>query len=449
MTSSVGTPGLCAGFHEGLARESSPTPLASFRIPRWTAVKILFLAHRIPYPPNKGEKIRAYEELQFLAARGHTIDLFCFADSAEEAEGQQALRLLCRHVYVETFPRGSVFSRALAGLWARQPLSVACFRSGTFKAAVRRALDEERYDLIFVYCISVAEYATAAGKTPVVIDFVDADSAKWAQYARYSSFPFSWLYAREARLLSEYERKAARAAQAAVVATPLDAAQLGGGVQLAAEVISNGVSLPPGECASLPEEIRRLQPYAVFTGTMNYRPNVDAVVHFAEEILPRIRERQPELGFMIVGRNPARRVRRLARQPGVIVTGGVDDVRRYLKGAAVSVAPFRIAQGFQNKILEAMAVGLPVVSTSGPARALGLQHGEDLLIADTPGEFSRAVLSVLEDASLRSQLQRAAASVRGRFNWSVNLSRLERLLANVVKGPHAACVAAENHAQVR
>lgn len=396
-------------------------------------MKILFLAHRIPYPPNKGEKIRAFEELRFFAAR-HTVDLFCFADSAEEAAGQEALRPLCRHIHVETLSRLGRLLRAVRGFCLRQPLSVACFASRLFRSAIRRRLAQYRYDLIFVYCSSVTQYATGVKDTPVVIDFVDADSAKWAQYARFSPFPLSWIYSREANWLARYEAKVARASRAAVVATPQEAAQLGGGLRLRVEVISNGVSQPaPAEGIGQREDICRLRPYVVFVGTMDYRPNVDAVVYFAEQILPRIRQSHPELRFMIVGRNPARRVRELTRKPGVVVTGNVADVSPYLHGATAAVAPFRIFQGLQNKILEALAAGVPVVSTSGPASALGLRHMESLLVADTPDEFARAVTSLLADSGLRRRLAGAAAIVRERFDWQTSLSRLERLLEEVAQ----------------
>src|SRR5262249_9789420 len=146
---------------------------------------------------------------------------------------------------------------------------------------------------------------------------------------------------------------------------------LGGGQELPVEVISNGVEIPRAQPEALPAEIKGLQPYLVFIGTMSYLPNVDAVEHFAEDILPRVRERYPEMKFVVVGRDPVRRVCRLARKPGVIVTGTVPSVETYLAGSSAVVAPFRIAHGIQNKLLEALAMGKPVISTPGPAAAIG------------------------------------------------------------------------------
>ncbi len=397
-------------------------------------MKILFLAHRIPYPPNKGEKIRAYHELEYLGAR-HTVDLFCFADSPEEARGHQALAPFCRRIYVHTLSRWKAMWRAARASWKGEPFSLGYFHSAEFQSAVRKAVAEDRYDSIFVYCSAMGQYVPQPCPCPAVIDFVDVDSAKWAQYASASNFPFSWVYAREAHCLAEYEKKLVRAFSASVVATAQEAAQLAGEHPLHVTVVRNGVRLrQDAEVPRIPEELRALQPYVVFVGTMDYRPNVDAVTYFVEQILPAIHGKHPELRFLIVGHRPARQVRRLGRRPGVIVTGVVPDIFSYLQGAVAAVAPFRISQGVQNKILEALATGLPVVSTSRPAKAVDARHAETLLIADTPKDFAEAVIALLEDPLLRSRLQAGAALVREQFDWDTNLRRLEQLLESVVGG---------------
>jgi glycosyltransferase involved in cell wall biosynthesis len=166
----------------------------------------------------------------------------------------------------------------------------------------------------------------------------------------------------------------------------------------------------------------------LFLGTMDYLPNVDAVEYFAENIFPKVRESYPKFTFVVAGRDPSRRVRRLGKLPGVVVTGTVPDVEIYLSGAAVVVAPFRIARGIQSKLLQALAAGKPVVSTSGPAAAIGARHGDTLLIADTPNEFAHALLALLSDHELYARLSNGAGFVRRNFDWMQNLSRLEQLL---------------------
>jgi polysaccharide biosynthesis protein PslH len=390
-------------------------------------MRILFLAHRIPYPPDKGEKIRAFHELKFLGAR-HSVDLFCFADSEAEASQQIALKTHCRRMYVEIRSRMKTLAGTARSFLRGEPLSCGFFFSSTFAAEVERALATENYDVIFVYCSSMAQYIPSPCNVPAVTDFVDIDSAKWSQYAKRSLPPLSWVYGREARTLAEFERKWAVKSSSTVVSTEQEAALLHGADVPAVEVVSNGVEIPMQRQLEVPAEIRKLQPFALFVGTMDYRPNIDAVEYFAHDMLPRIQRVHPALKFAIVGRNPSRRVRRLASKPGIVVTGTVPDVGAYLAGCAVVVAPFRIAQGIQNKLLEALAVGKPIVSTSGPAAAIGAKHGETLLIADGPEDFANSVSALLNDPGFCRHFERGVDFVRKRFSWNENLARLEQLM---------------------
>jgi sugar transferase (PEP-CTERM/EpsH1 system associated) len=396
-------------------------------------MRILFLTHRIPYPPNKGEKIRAFHELKFLGAR-HALDLLCFADSEEEARNQRELKGLCRNIYVERRLRTRIVRGAFRGLLRREPLSCGCFFSQRFRQEVRRVLVQNAYDVIFVFCSSMAQYLPWPSPAPVVMDFVDVDSAKWAEYARRSRPPLSWLYRREARTLAHYEKMWAAASHSTVVSTQQEAALLAGEGLSSIAVVGNGVEIPP-QTKSLPENIKALQPYVVFIGTMDYRPNVDAVEYFAWDLLPRIHRTHAELKFVIVGRVPTSRVRRLARLPGVVVTGTVPEVETYLAGSVAVVAPFRIAHGIQNKMLEALASGKPVVSTSAPARAMGAADGKTVLVADTAEEFASNVVALLEDSRLYRRLSNGADFVRRNFNWQDKLSRLEELLLEAAGMP--------------
>jgi len=390
-------------------------------------MRILFLAHRIPYPPDKGEKIRAFHELKFLGAR-HTVDLYCFADSEAEASQQTALREHCRSIYVEARSRATIAEGAIRSLLRGEPLSCGFFFSRKFQAEVLRAMAGEVYDVIFVYCSSMAQYIPLPLSTPVVMDFVDIDSAKWSQYAKKSRPPLSWIYEREASLLGAFEEKWARLSRSTMVTTAKEAALLRGEGIPPVEVVCNGVEMPNAQAVELAQEIRGLQPYVLFVGTMDYRPNADAVEFFAEDILPRIREKHPELKFVIVGRNPTRRVRQLGKKPGVVVIGTVPRVDEYLAGCTAVVSPFRIAQGIQNKLLEALAANKPIVSTAGPAEAIAAKHGETLLIADNPEDFAKSVIALLEDPTLRERFSKGAEFVRKNFSWQENLNHLERLL---------------------
>jgi len=391
-------------------------------------LKILYLAHRIPYPPNKGEKTRCFYELQYLSAR-HAIDLICFADNDREAEGKGALEKICRSVHVEILRPREGFARAAAHGWKGLPASILYYGSGKMHQAVEQALSKQDHDLIFVYCSSMAQFIPLPAPTRTMIDFVDADSSKWKQYATRVGFPKSWLYAREGRLLAAYEKRVAKDFDVSIVATLQESQDLGGGGCSPVEVVENGVTFSDAHSARTDgEDIRKLQPYALFVGTMDYRPNIDAVNYFGDEIFPLLRRTHPELRFLIVGRNPTAEVQRLADRPGIVVTGTVPDVQQYVTGAAVAVAPFRIAQGVQNKVLEALVAGVPVVLTTRPARAIGGAAAELLLVADSPEDFAAKVRTVLENPEFRRRAQMAAPSLRESLSWESRLQRLTELV---------------------
>lgn len=413
-------------------------------------MRILYLAHRIPYPPNKGEKIRAYHEIRFLSSR-HEVDVFCLAHDKEDLAAQSGLRDICRKLHVETLNPLLARLRALMSLGGSNPFSFAYFYVPSLAKAVRDALAENAYDVLFVYCSSMAPYVPRPTPVPLVFDFVDIDSAKWLQYARMSFFPLSRIYSREGRLLGEWENRLAEQSAAVVVSTLQEAALLAPQVQDAIQIIPNGVGVPEESSSpELPETIRQLQPYFVFVGSMDYRPNADAVQHFAEEILPRVRKTNPRARFVIVGRRPARRIRRLHGRDGIVVTGEVADIQPYLRGAVAAVAPFRISQGVQNKILEALAVGLPVVASPRPAEAIGAEPGKTLLVAETDEEFADALRSLLEKPALRSQfLSTARQFVRQRFDWGKSLVRLEEVLQAAMTAPSSAGSKMESHAALR
>jgi hypothetical protein len=302
--------------------------------------------------------------------------------------------------------------------------------------AIKKAMSRKHYDLVFVYCSSMAQFIPLPSKLPLVIDFVDADSAKWTQYSERSSFLSSWFYAREGDSLACYEEKIAREFNLCFVATQSEAQDLGGGHCRNVEVVGNGVRVPPSlDASNLPVDIQRLQPYALFVGTMSYRPNVDAVQYFVEEIFPCLRHTHPNVQFVIVGRDPTPDVKKLGKVPGVIVTGSVPDVHPFLAGAAVAVAPFRIAQGVQNKVLEALVCGVPVVLTSKPAHGISDPAKQFLIIADNPADFAASVRSVLDDPLIRQRSLAAAPELQKSLAWELCLSKMETLLLALASLP--------------
>ena len=402
--------------------------------------RLLFLAHRIPYPPDKGEKIRAWHMLDHLA-NAWEIELGCLVDDPRDLDHLPGLR--ARFAHVEAHPvrgRWQAASRALARARPGRPLSLGWFHYPALAAWVRRGLAERRWDAALVYSSAMAPYVMGPGaRRPGfrrVLDMVDVDSAKWQAYAAGAAPPMRLIWAREARTLAAFERRAALDFDRTLFVSEAEARHF---VSLAPDCaarvdwVENGVDL-----ARFDPRQDWPNPYPagavpiVFTGTMGYRPNVETVAWFAEAVLPRLGTRTPAPSFWIVGANPAPAVRALARLPGVHVTGAVPDVRPFLAHAAVAVAPLRIARGIQNKVLEAMAMARPVVATPGAFAGVRATPGRDLLVAEGAEAFAAAVAAVLD--GVHPGLGAAArAAVAAGHDWRATLARLDAVLP--VSGP--------------
>lgn len=400
-------------------------------------LELLYLCHRVPYPPDKGERIRAFHQVRSLAAR-HRVSLLSLTDGPVPDLGP--LQELCKRVEVYPVDRRSGYLRSAGALFRPgEPLTLSFFDSPELRARLASLVADERFDAAIVYSSAMAPYLDAFPRLPAILDMVDVDSAKWAQYSRFAPWPLRPVYALEARRLRAYEAALARRFPRVVLATGGEVRQLHAfAPEARAVAVPNGVDLDFFRPFHLP---KAEHPTLVFTGQMDYFANVDGVVHFARRIFPRLRRRFPNLEFLIVGRSPNGRVRALGDLPGVTVTGAVGDVRPFLTRAWVFVAPLRIAQGIQNKVLEAMASRLPVVCTERVHAGLaegGFLHQRDLLAAADDREMERWTGALLEDAELRSSLARSAwqrlASV---YRWEESMARFEDLLAEVTGRPSA------------
>ena len=393
-------------------------------------MRILFIAHRTPFPPNKGEKLRAFWELRALAER-HEVDLFCFYDDPEDERHLTQLGHYCRRYYAEKLSYFWSRTRAMWALLRGRPFSTAFFYSRTMSRQIQAALKMREYDRIFVFGSSMAGYAQADYETPKILDLVDVDSDKWQQYADRSRWPWAWIARLEARRLVAYELFLARRFDATVVCTEAEARLLRSRAPgVAVQVLQNylDVAQYDPERITISDEIRSWQPYIIFSGSMDYFPNIDGVRYFYREVFPLIRRVRPEVRFVIAGRNPDSCIRELAADPSVKVTGRVVDIRSYLCAATVAVAPLRIARGVQNKVLEALASGVPVVTTPTVASALGESLQGLVSAADTPQDFAASVLQALANGP-HKPYRRLSTELR-RYMDSLALdSRLESLIA--------------------
>lgn len=395
---------------------------------------LLFLSHRIPYPPDKGDKIRAWNILRYLADR-YRVHLGAFVDDPADWARTDGLRAVCAECHL--LPLNPVWGRlrSLPGLLRGASLSEGYFRDRRMTRWVRDQAAARRFDLVFAYSSTAAQYILGpefAG-TRRIVDFVDVDSDKWRQYAANKSWPASAVYGRESRTLLGFERRVAAAVDTSLLVSPQEAElfrRLAPASAARIDHVTNGVDhlyFDPAD--TFPNPFGDGEETVVFTGAMDYWANVDAVVWFATEILPAARAAWPDLRFCIVGANPTAAVRDLAALPGVSVTGRVADVRPYVAHAVAAVAPLRLARGIQNKVLEAMAMGKAVVATPEAVEGIDARAGDDILVAGDAATFADRLAAVKEADRRRALGARARALILDRYCWPATLSRLDRLLA--------------------
>jgi len=398
-------------------------------------MNILFLCHRIPFPPDKGEKIRAYHMLAHLA-RDHTIHLGAFVE--DQAEMRHAARLRemlggeCHLVPLGAAARVNM----AAGLVRGAPLSASYFKSGALAQWTDHILRTRNIQSAIVFSTAMAPYLLRQRDFDlkrVIFDMVDLDSDKWRQYAASASGLLASIYRREMRTLFALELQAASNFGATLLVSPHEVntfAKLAPGVQQRLWSVPNGVDLD-----FFTSQRSYLNPFKpdecpiVMTGTMDYRPNVEGAIWFASSVFPLIKSRRPEARFYVVGARPNSEVKRLACST-VVVTGQVEDVRPYLAHARAVVAPLKLARGVQNKVLEGMAMAKPVIATGPAVQALDVSSGEELLVADEPAKFADKVFAAIDAPS--SIGMKGRLYVERHHQWTTNLGALDRLLDAVL-----------------
>jgi sugar transferase (PEP-CTERM/EpsH1 system associated) len=390
-------------------------------------MRVLYLCHRIPYPPDKGDKIRAFHQLRALASR-HEVDVFTLADDAGDLIHRSTLLKYCHSVTVAPVNPKLARLRSLPYLLTPTPLTIPYFYSSELQQLVSKALASRSYDRIFVYCSAMAQYVKLVDRVPTVLDLVDVDSDKWAQYARFTRFPLSAIYRREGHALRKYEKKVSEKAACVLVSTEREAALMRGISAVAQiHVVANGVDTDyfnPAEASAAAH-----LPTVIFTGAMSYFPNQEAVIFFARTVLPIVRQSIPNVKFLIVGRNPSRDVMNLQQIEGIEVTGFVPDIRTQLARAHVAVAPFSISAGIPNKILEAMAYGLPVVATPRATWGLSRRVADLVRKGETAEELASNLVQLLRDRQLAQRTGiECRRGVMDNYSWDRALDRLLQFL---------------------
>ena len=394
---------------------------------------ILFLTHRIPYPPDRGDKIRGFNIVRFLSTR-QRVHVIAFADDSRDLKRRNGLAPYTgnRSIIWRSKPRWLAAVQALA---FRRPISLTAFENASVQEAVTNLLARHSIDTIFVFSSQMAQYLPSKPRQKVIMDFVDMDSAKFAAYAKTSSGFTKWMMQREAQLLLAHEKSVAAKVDASLFVSAQEAAlfcERTGAKRV--HVVENGIDTVFFDPSAAFKRIETTGALIVFTGQMDYRPNIEAVTWFVDTILPHIRVAHPTARFAIVGRNPTDAVKALARQPGVIVTGEVADVRGWLAAAAVVVAPLKLARGVQNKVLEAMAMARPVVAST--AAAEGIDHADTIMTGGTVGEIAEEVNRLLADPVKAAALGAAGREqVIARYGWDARLAVLDGIMGMRAKVP--------------
>jgi sugar transferase (PEP-CTERM/EpsH1 system associated) len=387
-------------------------------------LKILFLSQRVPYPPNRGDKITTWRLIERMR-RDHKVEIVAFAH--DEADVKAAKQLEDMGYPCSVFkpkPRW----RALPLLATKKPLTLGVFGSKAMQREVDRRVPGA--DLVYAYSSSMGAYYLDHD-IPRVMHFAELDSDKWHQYHKRMMPPVSWIYWREWHTLFAFEKRLANTVDENVFCTHLEQEIFKDRIPgVPSLVIRNGVDLEH----HVPTPEKSEQGHLVFCGVMNYYPNVEGCVWFCNEILPKVRERHPKVRFSIVGAHPTEEVQRLGVLEGVEVTGFVDDPREWLLRGAISVAPLRIARGIQNKVLEALALGLPVVGTDSATQGLGGQNGRDYLVADDVDGQVEAVCGLLRDRDRARDLGLAGRRfVEENYDWEACLQPLDEVLERITK----------------
>ncbi len=399
-------------------------------------MKIVVLSHRVPYPPIKGEKIRTYHQLESMREAGCEVTLFCPMHEPEDETlveqyaAKTSLKVIASH-------SGKGWLRLLKGLITGRSLSVAKFHFRELQNKLNAHLAEHEADVLYCTSSAMAEYALVAenrsSKCRVFVDFMDLDSDKWQRFSEVSKLPMSFIYRYEARVLGNYEKKVQRLVDHCLFVSQAEADlfctkhnSVGGNLQ----VIGNGVDLSD---FYLPQSIGYKEPLTLlFTGVMDYLPNESAICWFVDNVWDQVVEKYPDARLIVAGMKPSQRVLDLESYKNVDVTGYVDDMLPYYHEADVFVAPFQIARGVQNKILQAFACGLPVVTTPLGAEGIDGQGDEHFLIADTPDRFAQRIDDLVNDPQMYQSLSRASSQlIHDEYRWEAkNRPLLDLILVN-------------------
>jgi polysaccharide biosynthesis protein PslH len=394
-------------------------------------MRILFLSSRFPYPLTQGDRVRAYHFLRLLA-EDHQITLITPIQTPQEYEGLASIEAFCERVEVVPISAASRWLNLIQAPFRALPLQVTYYRNRRFQQRVDQILAQAEFDVIHVQLARMATFLQGSDQTPRLLDFIDALSLNMARRAKQEKGIKAWLFATEARRMLRYERQLVNQFHQLTISSPIDKEAIGDYSNL--EVIPNGVDLQ-----KFPFVMEERQPKTLlFAGNMRYFPNINAVQYFIDEVLPLIRVAIPEVKLTVVGPSLPESWQKKFLQPDVTLAGFVPNVHDYLKRASVAIAPMQSGSGIQNKVLEAMATGTPVVSTTYGIGSLPVESGKHLMIATDAHEFAQAVIQLLNDRALHQHIAvHARQLVEQHFTWEQAVKKLRKRYEQAVMNPQS------------
>ena len=396
---------------------------------------LLYICHRVPFPPNKGDKIRTFNQIKYLS-RNWNIDLVSFADEPKDLQYKPDLEKLCRNVFL--FPLNPVWAKikGIKSFVSGRSISEGYFFDDVANRRITSLLMGKKYHAVLCFSSPMAAYVfknlpIIKKKIPrLVMDFCDVDSDKWRQYSQKAGFLMAMIYKAEAKRLLLYEKKINQEFDTSVFVSEKESLLFKTLIPASKNVVSvsNGVNFDYFSSLNDKQQTQN-PPTLMFAGAMDYYANIEGVIWFCSHILPKIKEKFPDVRFMIVGSNPSPEVRALSKIDNVEVTGFVEDIREYYKKTDVCVIPLRIARGIQNKVLEAMAMEKPVVSTSAAFSGINAEAGKHLMVEDNEDAFAESVMELLSNRDHAHTLGRAARTVvKSEYAWDTCLKKLDEIL---------------------
>jgi sugar transferase (PEP-CTERM/EpsH1 system associated) len=392
---------------------------------------LLFLANRFPYPPHRGDKLKIYNLAKRLSAN-HRLILVTFTETKEDLAHIHALDGIFDKVVSVHLPAYKSFLSVLMGFFSGIPFQVLYFRDRRLRKVLREVINSEKPDAVHVQHLRMSQYINELKDVPAIIDLPDAFSLYWERRVQNAPQWFQRVFAKwELSRVVSYEKKLAFYQRCFVCSEEdkLHLERLHGLKNL--YVFPNGVDLDTFSIVSNEKDYASNE-ILLFTGNMNYAPNVDAVIYFTQVIFPIILERHPSVRFVIAGQKPLPSVVALASDK-VEVTGFVEDIAIYYKDASVVVAPLRFGAGTQNKVLEALAMGVPVVCTAIGFEGLGIKSGQGAFKEIEALAFANRVCELLDSAALREKTGKEGMQIiRTRFDWNVLSQQLENHFKDIV-----------------